>query len=46
MTTAHEHIDVTGYDNNIIRYDKADPSNYDVIRDMVKSLNLTEDQLL
>ena len=46
ITSAHEHIDVTGYDNNIVRYDQADPSTYDVIRTMVRELNLTDDQLL
>jgi phosphonate transport system substrate-binding protein len=46
IVSAHKHIDVTGYDNDIVRYDKADPSNYDVIRNMVRELNLTNDQLL
>ncbi len=46
MITAHEHIDVTGYDNGIVRYEKAAASDYDLIRDMVRALNLTDEQLL
>ena len=46
MITAHEHIDVTGYDNGIVRYEKAEASDYDLIRDMVRELNLTDEQLL
>lgn len=46
IVSAHGHIDVSGYDNDIVRYEKADPANYDVIRQMVRELNLTDDQLL
>ena len=46
LTTAHEHINVSGYDNSIVRYEKTDPSSYDVIRHIVRELNLTDDQLL
>jgi phosphonate transport system substrate-binding protein len=46
ITSAHEHVSVAGYDNGIVRYEKATPSNYDVIRNIVKELNLTDEQLL
>ncbi len=46
IITAHEHVSVSGYDNSIVRYEKADPSHYDVIRTIVKELNLTDEQLL
>lgn len=46
IVTAHEHVSVSGYDNSIVRYEKAAPSDYDVIRNIVRELNLTDDQLL
>ncbi len=46
VTTAHQDIAVSGYDNDVVRYDKASPSDYDGIRRMVEELNLTDNQLL
>ena len=46
VTTAHQDIAVSGYDNDVVRYDKASPSDYDGIRRMVRELNLADNQLL
>ncbi|MBI5419990.1 MAG: phosphonate ABC transporter substrate-binding protein [Deltaproteobacteria bacterium] len=45
IVNAHKEIDVTGY-GKIVRYDPVKPSDYQMIRDMVKELGLKKEQML
>lgn len=45
ILNAHKHIQVTGY-GQLSRYVEATPADYDMIRDMIKELGLSENDML
>jgi len=45
ILNAHNEIQVTGY-GELLRYEAATPGDYQMIRDMIKAMELTRDQML
>jgi phosphonate transport system substrate-binding protein len=45
IITAHKEINVSGY-GNLIRYDATGPADYQMVRDLAKTLGLTKEQML